>query len=77
VGAAVDCVRVTQGHERWAEAPRSRTSRVHAARAANRVQHYHHVAVPLVMPVTVTALMILGPISRLLFDLPRSAFVAE
>jgi glucose/mannose transport system permease protein len=39
---------------------------------ANAVQYYRHVAIPLVMPVTLTALIILGTISLRLFDLPAS-----
>jgi glucose/mannose transport system permease protein len=39
---------------------------------ANGVQYYRYVAIPLVMPVTLTALIILGTISLRLFDLPAS-----
>jgi glucose/mannose transport system permease protein len=39
---------------------------------AGGVQYYRHVAIPLVMPVTYTALIILGTISLRLFDLPAS-----
>jgi glucose/mannose transport system permease protein len=39
---------------------------------ASGMQYYRHVAIPLVMPVTLTALIILGTISLRLFDLPAS-----
>jgi glucose/mannose transport system permease protein len=39
---------------------------------AGGFQYYRHVAIPLVMPVTLTALIILGTISLRLFDLPSS-----
>ncbi|MBV9170887.1 MAG: sugar ABC transporter permease [Chloroflexi bacterium] len=39
---------------------------------ASGVQYYRHVAIPLVMPVTLTAVIILGTISLRLFDLPAS-----
>jgi glucose/mannose transport system permease protein len=39
---------------------------------ASAFQYYRHVAIPLVMPVTLTALIILGTISLRLFDLPAS-----
>jgi glucose/mannose transport system permease protein len=39
---------------------------------ASGLQYYRYVAIPLVMPVTLTALIILGTISLRLFDLPAS-----
>ncbi len=39
---------------------------------AGGLQYYRYVAIPLVMPVTLTALIILGTISLRLFDLPAS-----
>jgi glucose/mannose transport system permease protein len=39
---------------------------------AGGFQYYRYVAIPLVMPVTLTALIILGTISLRLFDLPAS-----
>jgi glucose/mannose transport system permease protein len=39
---------------------------------AGGLQYYRYVAIPLVMPVTLTALIILGTISLRLFDLPAA-----